>query len=437
MKEQQPVFRRLSLEISNSHPVEVATRIGPHLFESTPIVTGSGHSCEYEATLARVKPLISRVPITRLTNVTPIDFLGFPIWSAITPLARDLTVHAGKGADASSARLSAIMEAVERTCAEEYPQNQYFDASFAELQEAHCEFTVIDPTRFDLPFDTKYHPAVPITWAITYDLLQNCYAVVPADLVISPSRDQICSGPETNGLAAGNNYTEATMHALYEIVERDAFSQDRFFNLYSDPTDRFQRPIRMIDLSTVPPNAHFWIDRLLDAGLEVHVQDLTSELLVPVFGARLVDHAFPGVNADISVVGYGADLDASRALFRAITEAVQAHTIVTLGARDTFESFHRKGHRLGTLLRRLDTWKPMQETSFTDGDTASSGDLRRDLDSVLDRLVRVGLRHCLVADLARDDLQIPVVRVLVPGLAGPYGDTSRRPGIRLLRTIMS
>jgi hypothetical protein len=41
-----------------------------------------------------------------------------------------------------------------------------------------------------------------------------------------------------------------------------------------------------------------------------------------------------------------------------------------------------------------------------------------------------------VVDLMNHTLQVPVVRVLVPGLAHPYGMTRRRPPVRLLRLLV-
>jgi hypothetical protein len=87
-------------------------------FVASPIVCETGHARSLDDTEAWLRPLIRQVPITRIVNVTPLDFLELPSWSAITPLAKDLTTHAGKGLSHHAARLSAIMEAIERVCAE-------------------------------------------------------------------------------------------------------------------------------------------------------------------------------------------------------------------------------------------------------------------------------------------------------------------------------
>src|SRR5271168_1445741 len=67
-----------------------------------------------EETERRVVPLLTRLPVTRIADLTPLDEIRLPVFTAVTPLARDLTTHMGKGTDATSARVSALMEAVER-----------------------------------------------------------------------------------------------------------------------------------------------------------------------------------------------------------------------------------------------------------------------------------------------------------------------------------
>ncbi|MFY9806025.1 MAG: hypothetical protein WCC47_09150 [Pseudonocardiaceae bacterium] len=78
-------------------------------------------------------PLLPKVPVTRIYDATPLDVVGLPIFSAVTPLARDLTVHAGKGSCAEASRLSAAMEAVDRCCAESLPPARLRRASYQQL----------------------------------------------------------------------------------------------------------------------------------------------------------------------------------------------------------------------------------------------------------------------------------------------------------------
>jgi YcaO-like protein with predicted kinase domain len=412
----------------------VQCTVGRSSFVPTPVVTESGHARALEDTHAWVKPLLRRVPITRVINVTPLDFVGLPVWSAVTPLAKDLTVHAGKGRNALASQLSAIMEAIERVCGESMPASCMRRASYEALMKEGGP-PVLDPEALGLPFDTSYTPDHVIRWTLGYDVAHDEHVWVPVDFVISPPEECVCTSVETNGLASGNTITEAVVHALYELIERDALSIEQFCELHAEHSDRRAPPVRMVDTSQLPEDSRAWVDRLVASDLRVVVQDLTSEIGVPVFAAYLIDPAFAGnAGQTATFAGYGCDLAPPRAVFRAITEAVQSHSIVSLGARDTFEGTRPLPDRNARLRRRLDVSQPRTLVPFSHEDPGS-GDLWRDLQVIVQRLATAGLERCVVADLTRADLGVPVVRVLVQGLEGPYGSSTRRPGLRLLRRL--
>jgi YcaO-like protein with predicted kinase domain len=405
------------------------------VFVPTPKATTFGHALPFEDTFALVKPLLRRVPITRVANITPLDSLGFPVWSAVTPLAKDLTVHAGKGHNSSAARLSAIMESIERVCAERVEQSRILRASYTDLKATSTEY-VTNPDEFDLPFEAEYNPDRVISWIYAYDLMERSHAWVTLDLVISPAQEGVCIGVETNGLAAGNTYTEATLHAIYELIERDACSEEQFCEMYLEAPSSSTNGPRMIERTTLPTVSQKWLDQLANRGYKTVVQDLTNDISVPVFGVFILDSCFPGAEDEVAFAGYGADLNPENAIFRALTEAVQSHTVVALGARDTFEGMRPLPDRSAMLMRQVNVRHPRDFVPFPNGKTNFSTDLLDDLKTVLGRLADAGLKRCLVVDLSRADLQIPVVRVLVPGLAAPYAATRRKPGLRLLRNIL-
>src|SRR3974390_1760330 len=87
-------------------------------FAPAPKVPGTNRTLSVEATDARLCGILALVPITRVSDISPLDPLGLPVYSATTPLAADLTCHMGKGRDAISAKVSAVMESVERVSAE-------------------------------------------------------------------------------------------------------------------------------------------------------------------------------------------------------------------------------------------------------------------------------------------------------------------------------
>ena len=88
-----------------------------------------------------------------------------------------------------------------------------------------------------------------------------------------------------------------------------------------------------------------------------------------------------------------------------------------------------------TLHRLADFHYARKTYPFDAGWSGSSGDLLRDLSEVCLRLARAGFKRCIVADLTAPRLQVPVVRVIVPGMTGPlrYG---MRPSDRQLRQLV-
>lgn len=410
--------------------------IGPHSFVPTLSVTPAGHVLPFEETYRRVRQVLSKVPITRLTNVTPIDHLGLPVWSAVTPLAKDLTVHAGKGESSLAAQLSAIMEAIERVSAEGVATERVIRCRRADLARVSSA-PVLDPHDFDLPYNTAYTPDREIGWIMGYDLVEQAPVWVALDLAISPASDGVCTGVETNGLASGNTHLEAAVHALYEVIERDAVSAETFCEMFSERGDRGAPAIRVVDPASLPRDTLAWVERLQNSGLEVIVQDLTSDIAVPVYGVTVLDSGFPGIESGVvRFAGYGADLRPSRAVFRAVTEATQSHTIVMLGARDQFEGTRPLPDRAAMLLRRLDAQFAGAMTQFPAQVETGPGDLLVDLRRIVENLRQVGLGRCVVVDLTSPRIGVPVVRVLVPGLSGPYGATTRRPPARLLAQLV-
>ena len=65
-----------------------------------------------EATLARTTKLLTLIGVTRIANITDLDRVGIPVFSAIRPSAANgaISIYSGKGATETNARISAIME---------------------------------------------------------------------------------------------------------------------------------------------------------------------------------------------------------------------------------------------------------------------------------------------------------------------------------------
>ncbi|MCB1990264.1 MAG: YcaO-like family protein, partial [Geminicoccaceae bacterium] len=133
-------------------------------------------------------------------------------------------------------------------------------------------------------------------------------------------------------------------------------------------------------------------------------------------------------------VGHGTAPDAMLAVMRALTEAVQSRLAVIQGARDAFNRAPAADHAARPFAWLAD-FTAQQLLPFDAVPTFESTDLAADLDFLLRQLARVGLDRVIVADLTRPDLDIPVVRVRVPGLAC-FAVNQQRVGWRCRRLLL-
>ncbi len=395
----------------------------------------NGRTVPPEDTLRRVRPLLARVPVTRVADVTPLDVVGLPVFSACTPLAVDLAVNLGKGPDPLSARVSAVMEAIERVSAESVDGVAGCRASFEELCRRPSGRTVLDPCSFTLPPDTAYRPDRPIGWTAGHDLSAGASVWVAADLAVNPPRDGVLVDIDTNGLASGNTHLEAVVHAICEVIERDTFSQLQFEAVFGDAGDD-RMPLRAVDLGTLPPKATAVVEQLRAAGYHVILQDITGDLGVATFVAFLVvpEECSADGDSPVPFLGLGTHPDASVALLRSLVEANQSRLACIQGARESFNTgrVRFRTATLMTLLRRLGAG-PLR--AFADVPSEPSEDLLDDLSFLLGRLRTGGFAHCVAVDLTRPDLGVPVVRVRIPGLSQFMVDM-RRVDARCWRWVL-
>jgi ribosomal protein S12 methylthiotransferase accessory factor len=409
----------------SSWPDGPTLKVHPHSARVAPL----------EETARRLREIQRRVPITRVSDLTPLDPLGVPVFVAVTPLARDLTTHAGKGACALSARVSAMMEAVERVSAERPIEDSTLEGSASGLTGAGMY--VVDPRRFDLPSDTHYDPERSYRWVRSRELQRGSDVLMVEDLVCSPPRAAILHDVDTNGLASGNTHLEATVHALCEVIERDLISQLEFTTLFADAGE-LRLNVHGVVPDTLPASAQAWLSRCAAHGLGVRVHSIDSDLRVPTFRALLVDPNYPSPAGPTtaSFVGFGTHPNVELALMRALSEAFQSRVGFIHGGRDSFNTFGGSSRRQCLSARaEAVAAPPMLQFAELERASVNHADLRDDLAFLLARLAAAGFADVIATDLTQPELAIPVVRVRVPGLAS-FVVNRRRVGFRCLRHLV-
>ncbi|MDD1706614.1 MAG: YcaO-related McrA-glycine thioamidation protein [Methanoregulaceae archaeon] len=369
-----------------------------------------------EETLARIERLLPVAGITRVADITALDRVGIPVFSSIRPTAERgaVSVYNGKGATPAEAKVSAMMEGIERYSAEVSCQDLRVER-YADLVGTEA---VVDPAELILP--VRADPEMPIPWVTGYDLMSREEILVPASAVFHPLPGKYFQlfRTSTNGLASGNTREEAVFHALMEVIERDAWS-----------------------LAEVTRNTGPWIDEIDDplaaslltqfknAGVDVLVRDITSDIGIPTIAAVSDDIELK--DPVLLTTGMGTHTSARIAVLRALTEVAQSRLTQIHGAREdtpTADGRRRLGYERTKRINRYWFFAP-EKKRFSEIPSFDSNDFLDDIFLTLSKLSAAGLSRVIVTDLTRNELGVPVVRVIVPGLE-VYAMDQERAGRR-------
>ncbi|WP_410508375.1 YcaO-related McrA-glycine thioamidation protein [Methanosarcina hadiensis] len=377
-------------------------------------IEGTQRVYDEATTLDNTKDQIKKIGVTRIADITNLDRLGIPIFSAIRPSAAPgaISIYSGKGSTEQRARISAIMESFERCLAERPGLNANIAGGISApaLVESYLnakeEHTVLDPGS--LLLSQPYNPSSLIEWVGAYDLLKKEEIFVSANAVYhpydGPGQCQRLFLSNTNGLASGNVLEEAILHGLLEVIERDAIS-----------TAQFTRDLgKEIILAEEDGYLYELARKFKDAGIELKVWLVPTDTGIPTIIAATDDVKLK--DPALLVMGAGSHLKPEIAVARAITEAAQSRVVQIQGAR---EDTDREG-----IIRSVgyDRMKRLNWFWFEEGEKISLSEVQdlskkspaENIDVILEKLKGLAER-VLVIDLSREEVAVPVVRVIIPG----------------------
>jgi ribosomal protein S12 methylthiotransferase accessory factor len=371
---------------------------------------GTQRSVAPAETLARIRPCFRGFGITRLADITGLDWIGIPVTLAIRPNAATLSQGSGKGFTLDAALVSGAMETIEIFHAEE-PELPTFQLPYEHLPGRRIAIEDLALTRYDL-----FREWWPYRWTMGWDIIGQAEVATPWWMIRMGNapgrkRDLDTFQVSSNGLASGNDLLEAINAGLFEVIERDAIACTRVAWRQS------KRPPPVVDPETIEhPLVLELMERLQRAGVGLVVLDCTTDTDVPVYMAYIHDLRVAGVGV---YRGYGAHLDPEIAMIRAITEAVQGRAIYIAGSRDDVfrhSDLRRAPSRGSQLAAAMHTLTPTVDARQRVSEATAT--FEGDTHAALHKLERAGLRQAIVVDLSRPGLPIHVVKVVVPGLEG-------------------
>lgn len=376
-----------------------------------------------EDTLERTLPLLDKAGIMSPEDITGVDRVGIPVFSIARPDAADGAVSSynGKGATYEQARASAVMEAMERYSAEMRDSD---DLVYGTYDQAKDIGLAVDPADLILPMDRlSYYRNSEIAWCEGWEMFRGEKIWVPACAVYHPyvpDGDLQLFRYNTNGLASGNTVEEAILHATFEVIERDAWSIAEDKNVANADV--------VVEPGSVP-------GRLLEAfreqGVEIMLKDITTDVGVTTIGAASDD--IRTEDPEMLTIGVGTHLDPEIAAVRAITEVAQSRATHKQGVKVNAKiqnATRQMGYDKIKKINRLWYSELDRKIELGDMEDESTDYVLDDIEVVLDKIMNAGFDMVIASDLTRPEVNVPVVRMIIPGMECSTMDPDR-VGFRL------
>lgn len=377
-----------------------------------------------EETIKRVSPMLEKVGVDQVEDITDIDNLRIPVYSVYRKMTAKGTFgnYNGKGVTPDQAKASAIMEAMERYSAELRETDTIVCGTLEEMRNAGASY--LEPADMILPARVMNGlEASEIAWTKCYDILRGENVWVPACAVFYPyypDGDLQLFRFHTNGIAAGNTIEEAILHAMFEVIERDAWSIAESLNMTKADV--------IIDSEDSTPGKLLRLFR--DAGVEVNLKNLTVDTGVTTIAASSDD--IRTKDPEMLSIGLGAHLDPEIAVIRALTEVAQSRTTHKHGLKINAE-LQKKTRDMGyENIKKVNAlWYRSNKNKIKLSELKNEATpyVLDDIELVLGKIMDAGFDRVVVADLTRPEIGIPVVRVIIPGMEVSAMD-SEREGLR-------
>lgn len=330
----------------------------------------------------------------------------------------------GKGKTDSQSKASGLCEAVERysgifqgdeprkrATLEElgdlaiHPEQClcFSDAQYANRDTLNEQATVAHdwiPQRFDA--------SQAIEWTPVWSLTEQTHKYLPTALCYYhyplPPEHRFARG-DSNGNAAGNTLEEAILQGFMELVERDGVALWWY--------NRLRRPA--VDLGSFNEPYFVQLQQFYrENDRDLWVLDLTADLGIPAFAG--VSNRKTG-SSERLILGFGAHLDPTIAILRAVTEVNQIGLELDKVPDENLKSDATDWLITAKLADHPyllpDTTQPLKTAQ--DYPKRWSDDIYTDVMTCVNIAQQAGL-ETLVIDQTRPDIGLNVVKVTVPGM---------------------
>ncbi len=408
--------------------------------------SGGLRSVSPEQTLAKYRHLISPVSgvvtwVERTTAET--DHWLHVHWAGsnlalriknLSSLRRSLrSKSAGKGSTSGQSEASALCEAVERYSGAFHGDEIRFQRRFSDFAAESSGLEAIHPNDVQLfsnwqldhaeeinarehPYNivpSRLDPDTMIDWSPVWSLTQDRHQYLPTSMLYGMTSEQRMESDfwaDSNGCAAGNTLEEAILQGFFELVERDAFAIWWYNRLRFPAVD-----LESFGDSYLASARDYYRNLQRD----MWVLDITGDFGIPAFVSisRRIDQETEDI-----LYGAGAHTDPHIAALRAVCEMNQCLTWVPRsGSSDSQygvdDPMCLRWWKSGKLADHpyLAPAHDAELRGKSDYPVPDTADVREDVERCRSLVEAKGMEF-LVLDQTRPDIDMPVARVIVPGL---------------------
>ncbi len=324
----------------------------------------------------------------------------------------------------------AIGEGVERYC------SAIFDVEDLPLcSQRDADFPTADPASFNLFSEEQYQqpgfqwvpftPDTPVRWTPTLDMQTRKTVWVPGAMVFIPyffyqgSGDAPILQPISTGLACHGSFEQAAIGGICEVIERDAFTITW--------QAKMSRP--QIRVETLSDENYDLVNRFERNGSKVVLLDLSMDHGVPTVLSVLRGQS---ENSPALVFAASSDPNPETAVRKALEEL--AHTRrYSYQLKISMEPVVPDPPEHGNIHSQVDhllyytnyenarqcdfIFASKDRINFSDLPDLSTGDSKKDLEILLERIYSTG-EKVFLADVTSPDvssLGLTVVRAIIPG----------------------
>ncbi|UXM84425.1 YcaO-related McrA-glycine thioamidation protein [Methanococcus aeolicus] len=381
------------------------------MYNSINYIVETYRVCSPEETWKKIKSLTKNINIEILERIDNLDRIGIPVYSAKRIVKspenenendtkeKIVKYHYGKGATDIQAKVSAVMEAIERysmCCLNEpatkNPENPIDLKELVLSKESYKNINQINNNINN------------IEWTTCHDIINDEIIDIPVNAVCHPIEGKLFKS-NTNGIASGNTKDEAIFHGTLELIERDSWSIAEIYNKTHTKIN--------ID-GAKNPIIHELMDKFKDANINVVLKDLTSDIGIPTVAAVSDEPVLK--DPALLCIGVGCHINPEIAVIRALTEVIQSRATQIQNKRDdTIRGDIVRKVQYDRLIKVHRKWyRHKDEINIEELPNNAKLNLKKDLNVIKNKLIDTGFDKLIVADLKKPEVGIDVVRIIIP-----------------------